>query len=387
MSDGRYHSPLGPSKAHRWARCPASVNASKDIADEATQAALDGTVAHERAAGMAKLRLTDTCSAPLPPVDPEWLPHLDDYVAYIEQFVDEHSIVMIEEEVHTERVTGIKGDTGSLDAAVLNTDALHIFDLKFGVGDTVAAEDAKEEDIRLNPQLAMYADGVLEDHGFLLPSDPEFPVALHIFQPRREHISRVDTTMREVRSVCDYLQFRASLTRSPVPPFNPGEKQCRWCPIRGSCAARARWVMSDFEIYNAIGIDTLSDAEIAKIGEKLGAFRRWRDDVLTELGKRTLAGKEVGYKFVRGSSKRVITEQGGDKLTGLLGEKAWTKPEPELIGIGAAEKLIGKKHPFWTEEGNVFKPLGGIKLVPVSHSGQAVQADASDDFDIETAKE
>jgi len=43
------HSPIAPSSAHRWVKCAASVKACRDLPDEESDAAREGTAAHELA--------------------------------------------------------------------------------------------------------------------------------------------------------------------------------------------------------------------------------------------------------------------------------------------------------------------------------------------------
>ena len=43
------HAELSASSSHRWISCPASVSASRGLADKSSEAALEGTVAHELA--------------------------------------------------------------------------------------------------------------------------------------------------------------------------------------------------------------------------------------------------------------------------------------------------------------------------------------------------
>src|SRR5882672_1974466 len=394
-----YHSPLGASKAHRWARCSASVWATAWVPDIQTQAALDGTIAHERGAQMILGVIGDEPVLNITQVEPDWIEPLEAYRDYVLGFYDPATdFIYVEHTVPIAHITGIEDDTGSSDVVIVKPTELHVFDLKFGVGDLVASEDAKEDYMRRNPQLTMYADGVLRDFDWMLPSDEKFPVILHIFQPRRDHISVVNTTRNAVRSMADFLNYRAALTRSPEAPFNPGEKQCRWCPIRGSCKARMEWVLEPFEEYESVQSEdadasnwlaptVLADEQLKSVGERANAMKRWMADVLQEIGKRTQDGKDVGYKFVRGQSRRTITETGETELEKLVGKKAYTTPEPELVGIGVAEKLLGKKHAFFAiENGFIEKPDGPLKLVPSSDGRTGVSVDKTDAFSIETGE-
>lgn len=392
------HATLGASKAHRWARCPASVRACEDIPDTAGQAAADGTLGHEWAAGRLALYLIDRSVSPVILIPDEWKPYLNEYVDYCVSLVrGPQDFAYVEQNVPIEVVTGTAGDEGTADFVCLQCDdnaaptRLHVVDLKFGEGDLVFSEDAREADLRLNPQLAMYAGGVIERFSWLLPNDDAFPVVLHIHQPRRDHVSTIGATVGEVRAVNEYLATRAALTRSPLAPFVPGVKQCHFCPIRGSCRARQEMVQQDFTEGTVANVPPaeVSDDSLAEFAAKIPHFTQLAKHVMEEIGRRVRnGGSPGGFKFVRGKSNRVFTAAAPETLVTWFGRsKAYTTPEPELIGIGAAESLLRETFPVLKKKERdammvpiTHKPDGKLKLVGPDHPGQAVQVDPSSDF-------
>lgn len=255
------HALLSPSGAHRWTRCPGSVVLEAGLPDSSSSYARWGTCAHE----VAGLILQSAVKV----IDPgsgleQWAPDnaesyigrvfqieghdvefdhemadcVNDYVAHVESFWEPGDILLAEQAVPLEQITGEKGATGTSDCIILKPRAREIvvIDLKGGKGVMVDAEE--------NEQGLMYADGAVHEHDLLY--GPFDRVRIVIIQPRLEHVSewvveldefdeRIEA-IREVAARCQALiHFAGSGTLGP--DLNPGEKQCRFCKGKATCPA------------------------------------------------------------------------------------------------------------------------------------------------------
>lgn len=108
-----------------------------------------------------------------------------DYINVLQNYVNENrdNIVLFAAEqrvsVELDEETKKAGITcwGTVDAALLTTSSIHVFDLKYGENEPV--------DARNNAQLMLYAVGLYQAYKPLYPSITE--IVLHIIQPRQEY--------------------------------------------------------------------------------------------------------------------------------------------------------------------------------------------------------
>lgn len=108
-----------------------------------------------------------------------------DYINVLQNYVNENSdnIVLFAAEqrvsIELDEETKKAGITcwGTVDAALLTTSSIHVFDLKYGENEPV--------DARNNAQLMLYAVGLYQAYKPLYPSITE--IVLHIIQPRQEY--------------------------------------------------------------------------------------------------------------------------------------------------------------------------------------------------------
>jgi hypothetical protein len=113
---------------------------------------------------------------------------------------------------------------------------------------------------------------------------------------------------------------------------------------------------------------TLTDAEVAEILTKGPDFKTWLSSIQEYALAQAKAGLKTwpGFKLVEGKSNRVITNT--PKVLATL-NKAKIDPalflsSPELLGIGALEKNLGKESFNKLLGGYVLKPAGSPTLVP-----------------------
>jgi len=383
------HAELSPSAAHRWSRCPGSVEASIGAPRTETEASAEGTLAHEIAAWA--LRENKPVKAH-PRHDPAWGDSLQGYVDRCLE--DRCEIWRVEQTLSLAPLFPGQFGTADFWGYQPETRTLIVRDLKFGMGQTVYANYTETVDgvtlIKPNEQLLLYAYGAWLDASMFCEIDE---ILMVIDQPRRDNTSTLLMTVTSMLQHVHHLSSlaapilnRLSVLRSAgaqgvyTPPLTrvPGERQCRWCPVRGTCTARADWHLETFR-------SALDDEPAAtppdQQGETIAGWLRqipdmeqWINAVRDEATLRLSAGEDCGgWKLVEGRGRRVWTDEAERTLEKVLGAAAFKKT---LIGIGDAEKLLGT---LVLEDITVKKP-GAPTLAPPEDKRPALRLSAADDF-------
>lgn len=339
---------LRPSAAERWLACPASAR-FPPLPDDSNEYADEGSCAHDVAA--TALRHTDperfvrdAVGTRVPIAEHRTYEFREDMVeptvAYCRAAVAHaHAIGaktwQVEQTVPIGGITGEFGATGTADFVAAGKNTLLVMDLKFGRGVRVSA--------RGNPQLALYAAGVLE--GLLPPAVAARMkyVALGVSQPRVALEPELWTvSVPEFRALVAQLRVGAERAlRHPDPPYVPGEVQCRWCPAKLACAARRK------HVEEAVALDPSNVAPevLADLLRRAGAVEDWLSDVRSQSLAVALKGTALpGWKVVQGrAGPRRWSDAGlAEKalLSKLPPEKAF---ERTLISPTEAEKALGKQ--------------------------------------------
>lgn len=385
------HALLSPSSAARWMRCPASVVVTRDMPEDSSPYAIEGTCAHR----LAELLLNGADGFPADEaakviaagVDPDSLVEpVRVYVDYVRSLGPD---IVTEVSLDISRITKEPEARGTSDAVVFSEGVLHVCDLKYGKGEPVSAED--------NPQLAMYAGAALAAFDFL---GGIREVCMHIVQPRLNSISvwRV--------SVDELMAFLADVTRAgaqclrlldenqdsdtvPAEFFQPCAKACRFCRHRGKCAALAKYALSAAGLELPAPLKASLDVQqLAYILDRVGLIKSWMGEVEAAAHAALMKGREVpGYKLVEGRAgpRKWTDESKAEKLL-----KAWKVPADfryvkSLISPTQAEKLLKLKtltDEQWTELcGYVSREPGKPTVVPASDKRPAISGrPAAEDF-------
>ena len=385
------HALLSPSSAARWMRCPASVVVTRDMPEDSSPYAIEGTCAHR----LAELLLNGADGFPADEaakviaagVDPDSLAEpVRVYVDYVRSLGSE---IVTEVSLDISLITKEPEARGTSDAVVFSEGALHVCDLKYGKGEPVSADG--------NPQLAIYAGAALAAFDFL---GEIREVCMHIVQPRLNSISvwRV--------SVDELMAFLADVTRAgaqclrlldenrdpdtvPAEFFQPCAKACRFCRYRGKCAALAKYALSVAGLELPAPLKASLDVQqLAYILDRIGLIKSWMGEVEAAAHAALMEGREVpGYKLVEGraGSRKWTDESKAEKLL-----KAWKVPADfryvkSLISPTQAEKLLKLKtltDEQWTELcGYVSREPGKPTVVPASDKRPAISCrPAAEDF-------
>lgn len=390
------HALLSPSSAARWMRCPASVVVTRDMPEDSSPYAVEGTCAHR----LAELLLNGADGFPADEaakviaagVDPDSLVEpVRVYVDYVRSLGSE---IVTEVSLDISLITKEPEARGTSDAVVFSEGVLHVCDLKYGKGEPVSADG--------NPQLAIYAGAALAAFDFL---GEIREVCMHIVQPRLNSISvwRV--------SVDELMAFLADVTRAgaqclrlldeyqdpdtvPAEFFQPCANACRFCRNRGKCTALAKYALSVAGLDLPAPLKASLDAQqLAYILDRIGLIKSWMGEVEAAAHAALMEGREVpGYKLVEGraGSRKWTDESKAEKLL-----KAWKVPADfryvkSLISPTQAEKLLKLKtltDEQWDELcGYVSREPGKPTVVPASDKRPAISGrPAAEDFPDESA--
>lgn len=369
------HAVLSASSAHRWLRCPPSALACAGKPDTASDAALQGTAAHELAEW--KLRRALNLAPASRPVsdwqDTEMEEATDDYVSFIQELVAKartsgvEPLVLVEQRVDFSHL--VPEGFGTADCIIVAGNAIHVVDLKYGVGILVEAQN--------NPQLMLYGLGALRLFDSLYDIEQ---VTVTIFQPRRESVSTWQLSVAELNEwASGTLRPQAVLTAEGAGEYRAGD-WCQFCKIAPTCRARAETMLA-LARHEFAKPATLDNTEIADVLAKIPDLTRWASDVQDYALAQALAGDSFeGFKLVEGRSIRRYTNE--KAVAQAASDAGFTDIyKRSLLPITGLEKLMGKRKFAEAIGEYVTKPAGKPTLVPASDKRpELTRSSAVDDF-------
>lgn len=371
----RAHAVLSASSAHRWLKCTKSARLEETFPDSTSDAASEGTLAHELAeaklrnyfypADFTKRKLSNFIKKAKENElwKDEMLEHTDAYLDYIKSIALSYKsepTVLIERKVDYSKY--VPEGFGTADCILISGRSMHVVDFKYGKGVPVSASN--------NPQLMLYALGACAAYQLLYPIDV---VNLSIVQPRLDNASRWMCPIHELLGWGEFVKAQASLAWDGQGDFVPGEDTCRFCRAKAQCRAR-----SDYNVQLAFPPEELPPLITAEeAGERLeimGDVVKYQKDLQEWALSECLAGHTVpGWKAVEGRSLREWTDmeeafktlKENDIDEALLYEK---KP----LTLAQVEKAVGKKEFAEIAGSFVTKPPGKPTLVKESDKRKAI---------------
>lgn len=397
---------LNPSSADRWTTCTASPRFIMEHWDKVppseTAYNQEGAAAHEVAASF----LQDRPEGETPvTVSPEMRTHAWDYMEYVQGLREKNSHLIVEKKYP---LWYMPERNAMIDAAVINPRSLHIVDYKYGEGIPVSPIE--------NLQGAIYARSVIRGFNDGDGLSPDFPVTIHIYQPRGRNAEdgaahKWETTWGELRVFTDERVTKAARSVlwnsdedlvKEVPSelqFAPSDKACQWCPAKGFCTARMKHLTGDFENLAIIEHEppafpaaaVLSDEQRAAVQKHGAEIKKWIEGVMDYNTERAVAGHALpGYKLVlsRGGNRAWSDPR---KAAELLVRDTILKREEVIeektIGPATVEKFLGKNKMTADLMNLIVKPPGSPCLAPVEDKRPALTNAASDFTNLENVSE
>ena len=382
----RAHALLSASGASRWINCTPSPRIEEKFKEKPSSSfAEEGTLAHEF--GDIGLRVI---SGQMPKKDynkelkvlhahelytPEMTVEVQKYIDFVmEEFMvankatDGGALLLIEQKVDLTEY--IPDGFGTNDTIIIADGVLRVYDLKYGKGIRVMADD--------NPQLKLYGLGALLEHELAYDFDQ---VELGIIQPRLDHVSTWRISADDLREWGEsVVKPKAKEAFAGAGVCNPGD-WCRWCKAKARCKALTDQNLAIAK-HEFADPKLLTDDQVLEVFNQIPELTSWANAVGDFILGEALEGKVwEGYKLVEGRSNRKWSDDKAVfeflKTRYPLGEIS----ENKLLPIGKMEKFLTKKV-FENILGQmVIKPQGKPTLVDQADKRPALGiAQAKEDF-------
>lgn len=376
----RDHALLGPSNAYQWAACPPSARLSEGLPDTGSEAAKEGTLAHELAElklrnyfhsvdfGKRKLAAAVKKLKENPLWDDEMMGYTDDYMDYVKaaalSFPAEPTVA-IEKKVDISEY--VPECFGTADCLLIGSGTIHVIDFKYGKNPSGRVEAEN------NLQMQLYALGAWTASRMLYRVDR---IRMSIVQPRLpDGITEWEIPLEKLLETGEWIRERAQLAWKGEGEYHPDEKTCRFCRAKSRCRARAE---KNIELAFAPAKGKLppliSNEEMGKYLLQGQDVAKWLSDLQDCALRECLAGHEVpGWKAVEGRSTRKWTDM--DAAFGRLiesGINAAVLWERKPVTLAQIEKIVGKKDFAECVGGYVVKEPGKPALVQESDNRPAI---------------
>jgi len=368
------HSLFGPSTLPRAMKCTGSVrlcieNEAKSVDTEFTIEGSCGHLLGERclkenvAASFYEgkeltLERGEKSIAFTP--DAEMCRYVQDYIDWCNELPGEH---FVETHVSLTKYMPLKDQGGTADHAAIFDDTLVVTDLKYGQGEIIFAKD--------NEQGLAYALGFYEEWAWAYDIKK---VIIRICQPRLAHYDVWETTVGELQIFAQRMFAKVKEAIGPDAKLVPGDKQCRFCPMSGRCAAQATYIHSlvkgDFDSFDDpqdyAPAMTMEQVAVCLANSKMVA--NWLKALKKQAFDAINRGIEVpGWKLVSGKSNRQWIDE----------KKAaeWLKQHKLAASVIFEKTLISPAQAEKNFKGDEKKAIAALVRKPPGRPTLALESD------------
>lgn len=369
------HSLISPSNFERRMLCPGSLNAEKDLPEQTSKYAEEGTMLHERTtlyidSLYKKTEKNSLWNNNLTKDQIEAVEHAGDYFNKLKDVED--TVVLYEAHEKKYSLSFIYHDMkGTVDSVLMlgniktNDITLHVIDYKFGKG---VAVDAFE-----NYQLLMYTMGALEDVEINSKITGKLHINLHIVQPYIRNSNWELTDIEQLKFLGykareKYIEI-ANDCYKPDAPRIASKKACQFCRAKSTCPALAKFVPD-----TKTKLGELSDEQIASIYDNKDLINMYLKSVEEHIKSKLEQGSFMNYTLKPKLSNRKWNDDAYDYLVENLSEEAF-EVSSKLIGITKAEKLLGKE----VVNKLTIREEGANEIVKISDESKEIFKTLNDD--------
>lgn len=368
----RDHALLSASGAHRWLKCPGSARLEDKFEDTDSEFAAEGTLAHE----IAELKIKKYFTTEIRPSEfkkkmdefkknelysPEMDRYTNEYREYInEVYLSFESKPFFLAEQKVDFSAYVPDGFGTVDCTLIGDKIVHIFDLKYGKGVPVYAEN--------NPQAMLYALGTYLEQSIIDEIDE---IVIHIVQPRIKNITNFKISSKDLLEWADSIKDTAQKAYDGTGEFEAG-KHCGFCKAAGSCREQAEEYLNTEIIDPAL----ITDKEIGDMLERVKELAAWAKKFEDYALKRAMQGGNIkGWKVVEGrAGNRSFTDM--NKAFDLLRKDGMTEDElfeRKAVSLTAIEKLIGAERLYQVAGELIQRPEGKPTLVTLKDKRPAME--------------
>lgn len=382
MTDEKQHAILSASSSHKWLVCTPSARLEEQFHNKTSDYMAEGTLAHE----IAEFKVRNYFLEPIPKAtytrklnkfkkeehfDTEMLTHTDTYLEYIKgeaMKTNARPFIAVEQKVDFSKY--VPEGFGTADCILISGDTLQVIDFKYGKGVMVDAEE--------NPQMKLYALGVLEQYGMFYPIQK---IKLSIVQPRLDSISEFETTLEKLLEWGNNtVKPQADKAFMGLGDFVQGE-HCRFCKAKGACEFRANENMKAIDaIPKSNGL--LTSEQVGEFLTKTDGVEQWIKDLKSYALEELLKGKDIpGWKAVEGKSNRKLVEV--DKAFEILEANGFDQAilyEKKPLTLTQLEKVVGKTKLAQAIGDYIEKPKGAPTLAKTSDKREPYRVSAIEEF-------
>ena len=374
MSDhsNREHAILSASSAHRWLICPGSARLEDKFEDVTSEFAAEGTLAHE----IAELKIKKYFTTEIRPTEFKrkmeklkknelYSPEMDrytneyrDYISEVYLSFESKPFFLAEQKVNFSSY--VPDGFGTVDCTLIGDKVVHIFDLKYGKGVPVYAEN--------NPQAMLYALGTYLEQSVIDEIDE---IVIHIVQPRIKNITDFRISSKELLEWAESIKDVAQRAYDGTGEIEAG-KHCGFCKASGGCRGQAE----NYSDTETVDPRLLTDEEIGDMLEKVKELAVWAKKFEDYALKRAMQGANIkGWKIVEGrAGNRTFTDV--NKAFDLLINDGMTENElyeKKAVTLTAIEKLIGAERLYQVAGELIQRPEGKPALVLLKDKRPAME--------------